>query len=115
MSVWFPSSKFSSSWGCLGLDLGILFWFSEFWSLGGLISGEDLFSFKHELGVLFIVKEIENHDAVRGGFCFLSSMSWSGGEAELGLDEIKALVREVVENEIEKHAADGLGGLILRW
>ncbi|KAL8159730.1 hypothetical protein V2J09_001267 [Rumex salicifolius] len=31
------------------------------------------------------------------------------GQSELSLDEIKALARQIVVNEIERHAADGLG------
>ncbi|RWR75889.1 protein SAD1/UNC-84 domain-containing protein [Cinnamomum micranthum f. kanehirae] len=38
-----------------------------------------------------------------------ASQEQKGGEEELNLDKIKALAKEIVEKEIEKHAADGLG------
>ncbi|RWR79719.1 protein SAD1/UNC-84 domain-containing protein [Cinnamomum micranthum f. kanehirae] len=37
------------------------------------------------------------------------SKGLEGGEEDLSLDQIRAVAREIVEKEIEKHAADGLG------
>ncbi|KAL9235173.1 hypothetical protein vseg_009960 [Gypsophila vaccaria] len=54
-----------------------------------------------ELSRGFVTKEevVRLYEELRGG----------GGGNELSFDEVRALAREVVEFEIEKHAADGLG------